>query len=67
MICDQCEMLSINGHPCHETGCPNSYKTWVPERQEWVRFVECRACGCDAEVGTVCGCDEPLEMEDIDT
>lgn len=23
MNCDQCEMLSINGVPCHETGCPN--------------------------------------------
>ena len=21
--CDQCEMLSINGVPCHEKGCPN--------------------------------------------
>ena len=23
MNCDQCEMLSINGHACHESGCPN--------------------------------------------
>jgi hypothetical protein len=67
MNCDQCEMLSINGHSCHETGCQNSRKTWVPERQEWVHFVECRECGCDVEVGTVCECDEPLEVEDIDT
>jgi hypothetical protein len=24
MNCDQCEMLSINGMACHETGCPNA-------------------------------------------
>ena len=23
--CDQCEVLSINGLACHETGCPNSH------------------------------------------
>lgn len=67
MICDQCEMLSINGIACHETRCPNSRKTWVEERGELVHFVECWQCGCDVEVGTVCGCDEPLEMEEIDT
>jgi hypothetical protein len=21
--CSQCQALCINGHPCHETGCPN--------------------------------------------
>lgn len=26
MKCDQCEMLSINGVACHETGCPNADK-----------------------------------------
>lgn len=30
-------MLSINGMACHEAGCPNSGKTWIPERGEWVR------------------------------
>ena len=49
-------MLSINGIPCHETGCPNSRKTWVAERGEWVRFVECFECGCEVEEGTYCGC-----------
>lgn len=24
--CSQCEALVINGHPCHETGCPNIKK-----------------------------------------
>lgn len=56
MRCDQCQMLSINGVPCHETGCPNSRSTWIESRGEWVKFVECRECGSDVEVGTVCDC-----------
>jgi hypothetical protein len=54
--CDQCQVLIINGHFCHETGCPNSRKTWVPERGEWVKFVDCFVCGYPVEVGTVCEC-----------
>jgi hypothetical protein len=58
MRCDQCEMLSINGVPCHETGCPNSRKTWIEERGEWVVFLDCFACGFPVESGTVCSCQE---------
>jgi hypothetical protein len=58
MNCNQCEMLSINGIPCHETGCPNSKKTWAEERQEWVLFLPCSACGCPVEVGEYCGCED---------
>lgn len=61
MHCDQCQMLSINGLPCHETGCPNSRKTWIAERGEWVRFVECWECGSEVEAGTSCGCDEQTD------
>ena len=61
MHCNQCEMLSINGHACHETGCPNSRKTWVADRGEWVLFVECRECGCEVEAGESCNCQEPIE------
>ena len=61
MRCDQCQMLSINGIPCHETGCPNSRKTWIEERGEWVLFVECRICEGDVEVGTVCECQNERE------
>ena len=43
--CDQCEMLSINGIPCHEIGCPNAKKMWDPEQEEWVTLVECSRCG----------------------
>jgi hypothetical protein len=28
--CNQCEMLSINGEPCHESRCPNVHKVWDP-------------------------------------
>ena len=63
MRCDQCEVLSINGVPCHETGCPNSRKTWIEERGEWVLFLECRECGSELEEGTACDCMEPVEEE----
>jgi hypothetical protein len=26
MKCDQCDMVAIQGIPCHETGCPNAWK-----------------------------------------
>jgi hypothetical protein len=56
VTCNQCEMLSINGIACHETGCPNSRKTWIADRGEWVLFLKCSVCGCDVEDGTVCDC-----------
>jgi hypothetical protein len=61
MHCDQCQAAIVTYRGvtafCHESGCPNEKKTWVPERGEWVRFVECFQCGCEVEVGEVCGCD----------
>jgi hypothetical protein len=51
-------MLSINGVPCHETGCPNARKTWVQARG-WVRYIECRECGCEVEQGEECDCQQP--------
>jgi hypothetical protein len=64
--CDSCQMLSINGVACHETGCPNSRKTWIESRGEWVLFVACFVCGFDVEAGTVCGCEviEDCEVEE---
>ena len=56
MNCDSCEMLSINGVPCHETGCPNQRATWSEERGQWVHYVECFECGCDVEHGESCDC-----------
>jgi hypothetical protein len=50
--CDRCSMLAINGTACHETGCPNSGKRW--EDGEWVKYIECRECGCDVRKGDEC-------------
>lgn len=47
MRCDQCEMLSINGVPCHETGCPNMNARW--DGEEWIRQRECFTCGCTVD------------------
>jgi len=62
MGCNQCSasVVTHGGETafCHESGCPNEKKTWVADRGEWVRFVECFICGCDVEVGEFCGCCE---------
>ncbi len=34
--CDSCEMLSINGMACHESGCPNARKAWDHDLRAWV-------------------------------
>ena len=57
--CNQCEMLSINGVNCHETGCPNEGRTWSPERQEWVSYNKCPECGSEVEEGQACDCMVP--------
>lgn len=54
--CNQCAALVINGVFCHEHGCPNEHKTWLPDEGEWVRFIECRECGCEVREGEAC-CD----------
>jgi hypothetical protein len=61
--CDSCEALMINGVFCHEQGCPNQHKVWDPDRQEWIKYVECRECGCTIEAGDVCICQMTEEME----
>ena len=35
-FCNSCEMLSINGLPCHETGCPDAWRD---------AQLNCRWCG----------------------
>lgn len=60
MRCNQCEMVSINGVACHETGCPNARKRYIAEREAWIRFIECRECGCEVEEGETCDCQEPV-------
>jgi hypothetical protein len=56
MRCDQCQILSINGLACHEIGCPNTWKTWIEDRQEWVFVLRCFYCGFPVEEGTICSC-----------
>ena len=42
--CDQCDVLSINGVACHETGCPNGWCNPVTGKGY---AIECCKCGCD--------------------
>lgn len=37
-VCDQCQVLVINGVVCHEIGCPDGWKG---------KWVECKECGTD--------------------
>ena len=41
-MCNQCEVLVINGQLCHETGCPESYKDETRT---------CKWCGSEFEPG----------------
>lgn len=52
MQCDQCEMLSINGLPCHESGCPNMRARWDGER--WIKQRKCGECGCTVDASDPC-------------
>jgi hypothetical protein len=52
MHCDQCEMLSINGRACHETGCPNVGARW--DGEAWIKQRECRECGCTVDRDDAC-------------
>lgn len=52
--CDQCQMMSIQGVPCHETGCPNSGARWDEDRGDWVRQRECRECGSTVDADDPC-------------
>jgi hypothetical protein len=49
--CSSCAALSINGTPCHETGCPN-------------QRVECKECGCMLPKGERCDCLDPCFDDD---
>lgn len=52
MRCDQCAMVTINGVPCHEHGCPNRNARW--DGEQWVRQTTCHECGCTVDVGDEC-------------
>lgn len=38
VTCDSCQVMVINGHICHERGCPDAWKDEIRE---------CKACGCE--------------------
>lgn len=52
--CHSCEALVIQGHPCHETGCPE-------------QRVECRECGSLMRRGEGCSCMDPVEDDFLST
>ena len=54
VTCDQCQMLSINGVACHETGCPNMGARWDAESGEWIKQRECFDCGCTVDADDPC-------------
>lgn len=63
LSCDQCQMLAINGVPCHEANCPNSGARWDSDRQEWVKQRECFACGYTVDADDPCCNAEPENDE----
>ncbi len=63
--CDQCEMLSINGVACHESGCPNQGARWDIEQQTWIKQRECFECGCTVDADDPC-CSAQEEEEEED-
>lgn len=63
VYCDQCEMLSINGVACHETGCPNMGSRFDQESQAWIKQRKCFDCGCTVDRDDPC-CSQPLEDQE---
>ena len=57
MRCDSCELLSINGVACHETGCRNARARWDSQSSSWVRQYTCFTCGYAADAGSECCAD----------
>lgn len=41
--CDNCQLVSINGMPCHETGCRDS---WINPTTGKGYERNCKNCGC---------------------
>ena len=56
--CDQCQVVTIQGVACHETGCPKSWRDPVTGKG-YPR--ECDWCGCefvpDGRTCTLCSVD----------
>ena len=54
VTCPQCSMLSINGIPCHEIGCPNIGARWDSDTKNWVKQCKCFECGSIVDVDYIC-------------
>jgi hypothetical protein len=63
LSCPQCEMLSINGVACHETGCPNARARWDATLECWIRQWTCTECGAKVDDGEECCNAEPEQRE----
>lgn len=62
MGCDQCQMMSINGHAVHEEGCPNDGARWDSENGMWIPQRECSECGEEVDYDNPC-CSAPVMDE----
>ena len=61
MSCNQCQMLGINGVPCHETGCPNMRARWDAESGEWIKQRKCFVCDCTVDADEPCCSEEEVD------
>lgn len=44
MLCNGCEVVNINGIPCHETGCPYAHINPYTKKPY---LKECKWCGSE--------------------
>ena len=65
MRCDQCEILSINGLPCHVTGCPNANARWDADSSQWVKQRKCFDCGYTVDADDPC-CSAPQDDDECE-
>jgi hypothetical protein len=63
ITCNECDLVSINGLPCHEHGCPNVNARWDAADGEWIKQYECRECGFTVDRNVGCDCQEPLDTD----
>lgn len=70
-MCISCQVLSINGITCHETGCPNAYKDSQSECK-WCgqlftpesKYQDCCSHSCNvAYLNLSCDCDECNQID----
>ena len=54
VCCDRCDMVSVDGHACHQVGCPNDSARWDRDTESWVQQRECRDCGCTVDHDDPC-------------